>query len=176
MSRILGIATEAALVGGVVLLGSDGASGRGFEVKEVAPGIYYGPAPQCEADYEQLQGLGIKTVLELQKSKPRRSAREQSQVTAHGMDYRLVRMGFHPAAEGTAEMALEILNDESLRPIFMHCVLGRDRAALVAALYRVRYLGWSYEAAHEVMQSERFNPFLFGLERYFRRYATEAPQ
>jgi protein tyrosine/serine phosphatase len=160
-----------ALAGVLVMLAWRSPVRADLTIKLVAPGIYYGNAPRSESDYEQLQRLGIKTVLDMRKSAPRRSRVEQDLVSAHGMVYRRVLMGFRPTRDFTPEAALQVLADPGLRPVYMHCVLGRDRAALVAALYRVRYLGWSREAAYAAMQSERFNPFLFDLDRYFWRYA-----
>lgn len=142
-----------------------------LKIQEVAPGVYYGASPRTEADYQQLQSLGIKTVLELRKFMRRGSEREEATVTSHCMAYRLVPMGFHPTRDCTPEAALAIVADPNYQPVYMHCLLGRDRTGLVAALYRVRYLGWSADAAYAVMQSERFNRLLLDLDRYFWRYA-----
>lgn len=166
-SHLLTIAAVAALVAwlDVPAVRAD------LQIKEVAPGVYYGRVPKSEADYGQLQSLGIKTVLELRRFMPGRSAREECQVTTHGMIYRHIDFGFHPTRDCSPEAALQALADPALRPIYMHCVLGRDRTGLVVALYRVRYLGWAYSKAYADMMSDRANPFLFDLPRYFRRYA-----
>jgi tyrosine-protein phosphatase SIW14 len=142
-----------------------------LNIQEVSRGVYYGEAPSSAADYQQLQCLGIKTVLDMRKFSPHASAREEEIVSSYGMLYRHVPMGFQPTRDCTPEEALQILADPALQPVYMHCNLGRDRTGLVVALYRVRYLGWSSNAAYEDMQRERFNPLLRNMDRYFRRYA-----
>ncbi len=142
-----------------------------LKVTQVSPAVYYGNSPRSESDYHQLQALGIRTVIDLRKFTPRASAREEAQVSAHGMTYRLIAMGFRPTRDWTPEEVLQVLADPDAQPVYLHCMLGRDRAGLVVALYRVRFLGWDRESAYAVMQQERFNPLLRDLDRYFWLYA-----
>jgi protein tyrosine/serine phosphatase len=46
------------------------------------------------------------------------------------------------------DQALKIMNDKRYQPIYLHCSLGKDRAGLLVALYRVMH-GWSVERAHQ---------------------------
>ncbi len=164
------VKTAVALVACLISL-ANVAPARDFEIHEIAPGVYYGPIPKTDSDFRQLQGLGVKTVVELRKFMHRKSAREEGLVSAYGMVHRLVPMGFEPSRDGTPELALEIMHDPAQQPVYVHCMLGRDRTGVVVALYRVRYLGWSPEAAYAEFEAELFNPLLFGLKRYFWRYA-----
>ena len=162
----------AAFVAGLLMLLALPAPLRAeLKVKEVTPGVYYGNSPKSDSDYRELQVLGVKTVLDLRKFVSRRIATEQDCVPAYGMVYRQVAMGFQPTRDCTPEPVLQIMHDPSQQPIYVHCGLGRDRTALVAALYRVRYVGWTPEAAHAQMKSERFNRLLLDLDRYFSLYA-----
>ncbi|MGZ3722924.1 MAG: fused DSP-PTPase phosphatase/NAD kinase-like protein [Bdellovibrionales bacterium] len=52
-------------------------------------------------------------------------------------------------ADADIDRALEILNDPSAQPVFIHCEHGKDRTGLVIALYRVKYQGYSVAAAHD---------------------------
>ena len=61
------------------------------------------------------------------------------------------------------------LSDPALRPIFVHCLLGKDRTALITGLYRVYYQDWTPEAAWAEMLRSGFHvrPTLRGFETYF---------
>jgi protein tyrosine/serine phosphatase len=147
------------------------ASSAAIEIAEVSPGIYRGPAPYSASDYGQLQALGIKTVLDVRKFRRRRLEDECRRVKACGMTYKLVPVAFRPQRDGSAECALRALTDARLRPIYIHCELGRDRSGLVVALYRVRCEGWSLCAAYAEMERFDFNNRLRALENYFWDYA-----
>ena len=145
-----------------------------MEIKKVTDGVYYGAVPRADCDYRQLQALGIKTLIDGRKFRKRTSSEEASLAPVYGMTYRHIEMGFRPTRDFAPESVLRIAADPAVQPVYFHCKLGRDRAALIAALYRVRFLGWSPDAAYALMRSERFNPFLFDLRRYFWRYTRGA--
>lgn len=140
-------------------------------IVRIAPGIYFGPAPRTDADYGHLQRLGIKTIVELRRFKHKAIDKERRMARAYGFCYRHVPMGFRKLRDGSPERVLRLLTDCPLHPIYVHCNLGRDRTGLVIALYRVRYQGWSRQAAKAEWKQGRFNPLLRGLDRYFKRRA-----
>jgi tyrosine-protein phosphatase SIW14 len=142
-----------------------------MQIAEVSPGIYRGPAPQTAADYCQLSSLGIRTVMDVRKFRQRRMDDECRCVRAHGMTYKRAEVSFRPQRDGSAERALCTLADVRLRPIYIHCELGRDRSGLIIGLYRVRYEGWSLCSAYAEMKRFGFKSYLRGLERYFWDYA-----
>jgi protein tyrosine/serine phosphatase len=148
------------------------ASTAAIEIAEVSPGIYRGPAPYTASDYRQLQALGIKTVLDIRKFRRRRLEEECRCVRAHDMMYTNVPVSFRPQRDGNAECALRALVDARRRPVYIHCELGRDRAGLIIALYRVRCEGWSLCAAYAEMERFGFNNRLRALENYFWDYAA----
>jgi protein-tyrosine phosphatase len=61
------------------------------------------------------------------------------------------------------------LSDASLRPIFVHCLLGKDRTAFILGLYRVYYEDWPPEAAWAEMLRSGFHvrSTLRGFQTYF---------
>jgi hypothetical protein len=142
---------------------------------EIAPGVYAGGAPRTQADYQRLQCLGIKTIVDVRDPYPRLAARAECGADAYCLNRVAIPLGYRPMCNNTPELVLQIMTDAEQLPVYIHCNLGRDRAALVVALYRVRYLGWSPETAYNVMRAQRFNPFLRGLDEYFWAYATAAP-
>ena len=67
------------------------------------------------------------------------------------------------------KQALLVLNDPSLRPIFVHCLLGKDRNTFIIGLYRVYFQNWTAQAAWEEMLRSGFRVRLTlrGFEIYF---------
>ena len=43
---------------------------------------------------------------------------------------------------------LAIVNDPANRPVFVHCRLGRNRAGVMVALYRIVHQGWTPHDAY----------------------------
>jgi protein tyrosine/serine phosphatase len=136
-------------------------------IAQVSPGIYRGPEPETAADYRQLQRLGINTVLDIRKFNQREMDREARCVRAYGMNYRRCPVAFRPRRDGSAERAVRALADVRRHPVYIHCDLGRDRAGLIVALYRVRYECWSRCAAYAEMKSFGFKWRFRAMERYF---------
>ena len=81
-----------------------------------------------------------------------RRYQDQSQVVSETG----VRWIFVPMVESTATLdemaeAADLLADESLQPIYFHCVAGHHRTSLAHAAYRIRHDGWSAARAwHEL--------------------------
>ncbi len=70
------------------------------------------------------------------------------------------------------DAALRIMRTK--QPIYIHCVLGRDRTGLLAGLYRLYFEGYSKQSDEQLMKNEGFRNvfFLSGLKRYFDRHTT----
>ena len=65
------------------------------------------------------------------------------------------------------------MSDKRLRPVYFHCTLGRDRTALIAALYEVYFLGLPPERARDEMLRFGFKQSwtLTGLSEYLEKHA-----
>jgi protein tyrosine/serine phosphatase len=144
-------------------------------IAPVAPGLFRGPAPRTAADFDQLQALGVRTVIDLRKFNRHGIAREQEELLARGIAHKNCPLGYHPECDGSAERAYRALLDAAGSPIYVHCAQGRDRNSLVVGLYRVRAQGWAPEAAYAEMRDFGLRPWLRALSRYFWRHALEAP-
>lgn len=156
------------------LLPSTALAVGGFDVTQVAPGIYTGPSPESASDYQCLQQLGIRTVIDSQAFRPLASRREQHEVERRGMRYLHIPIDFRPTDDRSPHHVLYQLAAACNQPVYLHCHLGRDRTGLVVALYRVQYLGWDPAAAYAAMEGMQFNPMLRDMDRYFWRYAPMA--
>jgi protein tyrosine phosphatase (PTP) superfamily phosphohydrolase (DUF442 family) len=142
MARVLFIA----LLAGIFCSGCAGP--KNFRVTEVSPGIFVGAEPRKKTDFKVLQQHNVHTVLSLE-CLPWTIARERERVKKRGMEFRHVFIPASPVEpeERRVKQALLILHDSSQRPIYVHCYLGHDRAALIVALYRIYYEGWAVDDA-----------------------------
>src|SRR5215831_12891936 len=85
--------------------------------------VYRGGQPTSEG-LSYLAKIGVKTVLDLREP-GRRSAQEESDVTALGMRYINVPMGgLTPPSEAQIAKILALLEDKSGGPVFVHCRRG----------------------------------------------------
>ena len=109
---------------------------------QVSPTLYRGAQP-TEEGFRTLASLGVKTVINLRDADDTREAR-----TVHdaGMAYVRLPWNAQTVTEADAEHFLAVLEGAE-KPVFVHCLEGRDRTGMAVAAYRVRVRGWSLEAA-----------------------------
>ncbi len=71
---------------------------------------------------------------------------------------------------------MEVVENKAAQPIYIHCVLGRDRTGLIVALHRLN-TQMSADDAYQEMQSFGFNPSIImeGLHRYLY-YSASHPE
>jgi protein tyrosine/serine phosphatase len=60
--------------------------------------------------------------------------------------------------------------DSAARPVFMHCVHGKDRTGAMAAIYRIEVSGWTSQQAIAEMDRLGFNGMYRKLHGYVRDY------
>lgn len=141
-----------------------------FVATEVSPGILVGGEPRGQADYDALRARGVRTIVSLQVL-PWDVARGRRHAEASGFAFRNAPIVASPLkpSERRVKEALLTLRDPALRPIYLHCKLGRDRAPMIVGLYRVYYQGWTPEAAWDEMLRAGFKVrwSLRGLRTYF---------
>lgn len=115
--------------------------------------FYRGAQPKDE-DYANLAAMGVKTVIDLQKSG---DDREQGMVEAQGMKFYRIGMSdkSQPAAT-QAELFLKIVNDPANQPVFVHCAGGRHRTGAMSAIYRLTHDGWTADQAFNEMKRYDF--------------------
>ena len=142
---------------------------------KVDDGVYKGSRPRTDADYRFLQSRHVKYILDLQLL-PFRQPAERKRAKRYGIEVIHIRINASPAPPSEKHIAsiLAILRDRRYRPIYFHCALGRDRTALVAALYKMYFLGMSQQDAWRYMQEAGFKEAWIrdGLKKYLWNHPT----
>jgi hypothetical protein len=154
------------------------APSRDFALTEVSPGIFDGYKPRKPEHFEMLRAKGVRTILSLEQLPwdiwPERRKAEQK-----GFQYLNVPIMASPLEppEKQVKKALLLLNDPSLRPIYIHCMLGEDRNTFIIGLYRIYFQGWTPEAAWDEMLHSGFHVrwTLRGFDTYFWSH-TQIPE
>jgi protein tyrosine/serine phosphatase len=116
---------------------------------------YYRGAQPQEKDYAALASLGVKTVIDLEREG---EASEQRLVEANGMKFFRLPMNTtsKPDAD-TVERFLNLVNDPSNQPVYVHCHGGRHRTGVMTAIYRLTHDNWSADQAYGEMKQYEFN-------------------
>lgn len=146
--------------------------------EQIDRGVFKGSTPHSEADYEYLTRYHIRYIVEL-RFWPFISNLEKRRAHKYGMELLTVEMSGAPWAPTDAHVArvLSILRDPRYHPVYFHCTLGRDRTALVAALYKMYFQGYSEQQAWRYMQRSGFKDSwtLRGLRSYLQTHPQPPP-
>ena len=128
------------------------------------PSTRFGPPPRSDRDFQSLRRQGVRRIVDLRTGRRLAGRIEARRAAAYGIQYERLPVGFYPLRRGNLAA---ILSRTAQPDTYIHCHLGRDRAAMVVAIDRVRRLGWSPRAAWDVWKSGQFNRSLRGLDRAF---------
>lgn len=138
--------------------------------------VYSGSKPTSDADFQFLQSKHIKYILNA-KFLPLLSASERKKAKRYGIGFLSVEMNASPIppSEKHVDRILCLLRDKELQPIYVHCVLGRDRTSLIAGLYKIYFLGMAPEDAWREMKQSGFKSWwlLRGLKTYFEKHSIK---
>ena len=149
---------------------------RYFE--RIDDGVYKGSKPRSDADYRYLQSLQIKYIVDL-RVLPWLDQFEKRKARQYGMELIPVHINASPVSPSVKhiETALALLRTMPCHPVYFHCALGRDRTALVAALYQMYFRGLSPEAADRYLHEAGYKDgwVRSGLERYLEKHPNPSP-
>jgi protein tyrosine phosphatase (PTP) superfamily phosphohydrolase (DUF442 family) len=116
--------------------------------------FYRGAQPDAEG-FAELKKLGIKTVIDLREDRKRDAPKW---VRAAGMEYVNIPLkASRPATEEETKQFLQLVNDPSNWPVYVHCKGGRHRTGALTAIYRITHDGWSADLAFKEMLDYDFN-------------------
>src|SRR5437016_4968186 len=138
-------------------------------------GIYKGSRPRSDADYEFLRSKHIKYILDL-RFLPLLPQLEERTAAKYGMTVIPAFINGSPISPSEKQVSriLSIIRNPRYHPIYFHCALGRDRSALIAALYKMYFMGMSQAQAWQYMKRSGFKDSwkLRGLKRYLMEHPT----
>ena len=144
----------------------------------VDDGVYKGSRPRTDADYRFLQSRHVKYIVDLQFL-PFLHLSEQKKAKRYGIVLIPARMNASPVSPSLkhVETILAILKDKRYHPVYFHCALGRDRTSLIAALYKIYFLGMSQQNAWRYMNESGYKDSWIrgGLKRYLKKHPTPSP-
>jgi hypothetical protein len=146
----------------------------------VDDGVYKGSRPKSDADYRFLQSLHVKYIVDLQVL-PVMSFFEKRKAKKYGITLITGTMNASPISpsEKHVNKILAILGNDRYHPVYFHCKLGRDRTAIIAALYKMYFLGMRPEEARQYLRQSgygfKYGWLRSGLTRYFKNHPTPPP-
>lgn len=144
----------------------------------VDDGVYKGSKPGTDADYRFLRSLHVKYIVDLQIF-PLAYGLEKRKAKRYGIVLIPARMNASPISpsEKHIETILAILRDERYHPVYFHCALGRDRTSLIAALYKMYFLGMPQPNAMQYLHDSGYKDgwVRSGLKRFLERHPTPPP-
>ena len=140
---------------------------------EVDQGVYKGSEPKTDADYRFLREQHIRYILDLELLPSVRHT-EQKKAKRYGMVLLHGRLNASPIppSHKHIERIMAILRNKRYHPIYFHCAYGRDRTSLVAALYKMYFLGMSQQDALRYMEESGYKDSWVrdGLKRYLEKH------
>ena len=110
----------------------------------------YRSAQPTEYNMEELEKIGIKTILNLRMF---HSDSNEAKNTNLKLYHLKMRAGKIKDKEIIA--AMKIIN-ESEKPILIHCMHGSDRTGIVIAMYRIIFNGYTKKEAIEELKNKKY--------------------
>jgi protein tyrosine phosphatase (PTP) superfamily phosphohydrolase (DUF442 family) len=136
---------------------------------EIEPGLARGGQPNHDG-YRFLREQGYKTVVSFRKNDDERRELERMGITYVEIPLRAGPFSATPPTEEDLRRFFATLGDSARRPVFIHCLRGRDRTGAMTALYRIQACGWTNEEAVQEMKEHGFRGHYKKLKRFVREY------
>lgn len=152
---------------------------EGIPVKNfiaVTDWLYRGGQPDDIA-FAELVKAGFRSIISLRWNSSIIKT-EKQMAGEYGLDFYSIPLSYWilPTRK-QLDYFFSLLDDKSKHPIFMHCLHGRDRTGMLAAIYRIAREGWNANDAYAEMKANGFHYIrmhqfkwaVYGFERRFKR-------
>ena len=115
---------------------------------------YYRGAQPVGADYHDLASLGVKTVIDLERTG---DSAEEQEVQSAGMKFFRINLSDKTWPDKKdVDQFLQIVADSNNLPVYVHCHAGRHRTGEMTAVYRITHDGWTADRAFGEMKQYQF--------------------
>jgi len=138
--HVLVLSMVALLVTGCGTVGHSAAGIENFD--RVSETVFRGAQP-TERGVQTLAAMHVKTVINLRDGD---DTSEAKWVRDAGLNYVHVPLDAETVTVADAEHVLSLIEDAP-GPVFIHCLVGRDRTGMAVAAYRLRVQGWTVKEA-----------------------------
>jgi protein tyrosine/serine phosphatase len=141
--------------------------------------LYRGAQPK-PGSLEQLQKLGITTIVDLRSEDSATRDREQEEARALGIHFVSIPVGeWSPPSSDQVALFLSLFGGDSKETVFVHCHYGEDRTGVFIATYRMGIQKWTVEQALNEMYFFGFrgtwHPEMISFVREFSSLLTSDP-
>lgn len=125
--------------------------------ERVDQGVYKGSKPSSDTDYRFLQSLHLKYIVDLEVI-PFMASFEGRKAAHYGITVipGIMNASPFPPSEKHIDNILRILRDKRYHPVYFHCKLGRDRTAVIAALYKMYFQGMTEQTAMQYLHESGY--------------------
>jgi len=116
------------------------------QIVKVSDGIYRGPRLD---DLNELESLKIHTILNLEDNSEAIKKENEAAEQLGMVVINIPMSGISRPKPADLSRAVKIIEDQASRPIYVHCLHGRDRTGFVIAAYKIIHNGWTVEKAYQ---------------------------
>lgn len=141
---------------------------------EVDKNIYKGSKPRSDADFRFLQSLHVKYIVDLEIL-PFMTGLEQRKANRYGITVIRGLMNASPISPSEKHVDFILATLRKDQPVYFHCKYGRDRTNVIAALYKMYFLGMTEPEAMRYVHDEGYKDSWVraGLLRYIRKHPVQ---
>jgi len=140
---------------------------------QVHPYLYRGGQPSSDG-VEQLQKMGVKTVIDL-RAETKSTRAEKAHLEKLGLRYIDLPMSDKAPTTKQVDTFMQSVSEgrDKNEPVFVHCAHGSDRTGCMVGIWRVSEDGYTYDKAYKEMRKYYFGPKFVQLSGAVKKRAVK---